>query len=504
MTAEKARWRERFRARRRATDPAALATASDRIAARLAELIDERGGRGAVALFWPLPGEVDLRTLAEALRQSGAAVALPAVTGPRRLEWRRFEGSGQLVEARWGLREPDPSAEEIAPHALAVVAIPGLAFGRDGTRLGYGGGFYDARLGRDPRVACRRVGVGGAGGRGPVGAPRCPPARGRDGHGDRLDRPSSARSQTVAACHAGLLRLAGSLRQCGAAARATARPLSRNYAAGASVRSGRTPLPPMPTRSRSRSAQEGGDVYDDEFSFVSDDDVLAYMAEQELEEETEEKKQAGFWNLQTASGMGLIGLGALYSIQQLGFLPFGFDLSGLVQVLPILAAVLIMLTGFGVLSWSPAARRRAKARKRAARRRRQRRNVSQRKTVGRAPQDEAGRRASSAFAQAEKALGVAGQAAGRAVEEAKARRASARRKGRTRLLKDRANRKLTGLSAGMANYFGLDPTVVRIGWVLATIFTQGGALVPYIILSMIVGNEDDARPDDDPVIRVSR
>ena len=258
----------------------------------------------------------------------------------------------------------------------------------------------------------------------------------------------------------------------------------------------------MPTRSRSRSAQKGGDVYDDEFSFVSDDDVLAYMAEQELEEETEEKKQAGFWNLQTASGMGLIGLGVLYSIQQLGFLPFGFDLSGLVQVLPIFAAVLIMLTGFGVLSWSPAARRRAKARKRAARRRRQRRNVS--KTVGREPRDEAGRRAASAFAQAEKALGVAGQAAGRAVEEAKARRAAARRKGRTRLLKDRANRKLTGLSAGMANYFGLDPTVVRIGWVLATIFTQGGAIVPYIILSMITGSEDEDPADDDPVIRVSR
>ena len=260
----------------------------------------------------------------------------------------------------------------------------------------------------------------------------------------------------------------------------------------------------MPTRSRSRSRQEG-EAYDDEFSFVSDDDILAYMAEQELEEETEEKKQAGFWNLQTASGMGLIGLGMLYSLQLIGLFPLGSTLlQNLVQVLPIFAAVLIMLTGFGVLSWSPAARRRAKARKRAARRRRQRRTASRSKTVGRAPKDEAGRRAASAFAQAEKALGVAGQAAGRAVEEAKARRAAARRKGRTRLLKDRANRKLTGLSAGMANYFGLDPIVVRIAWVAATVFTQGGAIVPYIILSMITGSEDEEPADDDPVIRVSR
>ena len=101
MAAEKARWRERFRARRRAAAPEALARASARIADGLAALVDER--RGTVALFWPLPGEVDLRGLAEALRQSGAAVALPAVVGPRQIEWRRFEGVKRLVEGRWGV-----------------------------------------------------------------------------------------------------------------------------------------------------------------------------------------------------------------------------------------------------------------------------------------------------------------------------------------------------------------------------------------------------------------
>ena len=267
----------------------------------------------------------------------------------------------------------------------------------------------------------------------------------------------------------------------------------------------------MSTRSRSRSQQQE-EPYDDEFGYVTDDDIVAFMAEQELEEETEERKQAGFWNLQTASGMGLIGLGMLYSLQLLGIFPLGSELlQNLIQVLPIFAAVLIMLTGFGVLSWSPAARRRAKARKRAARRRRQRQRP-QRKTVGRKGRtDEAGQRAATAFAQAEKALGIAGDAAGRALDEARARRAEARRKGRTRLLKDRSNRKLTGLAAGMANYFGVDPTVVRIGWVVATIFSQGGAIIPYIILSMVTGNEEDGsarRPrddddDDDPVVRVT-
>lgn len=259
----------------------------------------------------------------------------------------------------------------------------------------------------------------------------------------------------------------------------------------------------MPTRSQRRSRPAETEAYDDDFGFVSDEDIVAFMAEQELEEEAEEEKEAGFWNLQTASGIGLIGLGALYSLQLLGLFPLGSQLLyNLVQVLPIFAAVLIMLTGFGVLSWSPAARRRKKARKRAMRRRQQQRRAA-RKTVGRAPKtDAAGKAASTAFRQAEKALRSAGQAAGRVTDEAFSRRAAARRAGRTKLMKDRKNRKITGVAAGMANYFGIDPTIVRIGWVVAAIFTNFAAVIPYLILTAVLKNEEDLE-DDDPIFRIT-
>ena len=254
----------------------------------------------------------------------------------------------------------------------------------------------------------------------------------------------------------------------------------------------------MSTRQRRRDRPDEAELYDDEFGLVTDDDIAAYMAEQEVEEEDEAK--AGFWNLQTASGMGLIGLGALYSLQLMDVLPFGSDLLfQLVQVLPIFAAVLIMLTGFGVLSWSPAARRRRKARKRAAqRRRRAQRERPAPKTVGRS--DATGRRAAQAFEQAERALRAAGRTASRAGEEARARRAEARRAGHQRLVKNRRDRKLTGVAAGMADYFGIDPTVVRIAWVVATIFTQGAAILPYVLLSMILSNGE--HDGDDPAVRV--
>ncbi|GAB5537145.1 MAG: PspC domain-containing protein [Rubricoccaceae bacterium] len=255
----------------------------------------------------------------------------------------------------------------------------------------------------------------------------------------------------------------------------------------------------MSTRSRRRSASSDEDLLDDEFSFVTEDDIEAFMATQEIEEESEAK--AGFWNVQTASGIGLIGLGGLYSLQLMGLLSIGSGaLAALVQVLPVFAAILIMLTGFGVLSWSPAARRQRKARRRAARRR-----ANARKTMGRQArqkrvQDAAGRRASKAFNQAERAVRSASREAKKRTSS-RTRRSREERRGR-RLTKRRSERKISGVAAGVADYFGLDPTIVRIAFVVGLMATQGAALLLYIILAFALPNEDANDRDDDPVIQI--
>ncbi|MDT0630611.1 5-formyltetrahydrofolate cyclo-ligase [Rubrivirga litoralis] len=158
MAAEKAAWRERFRAARRALPAEARAAASAAVCARVLAL-PEIQAAGTVHAFWPLADEVDLRPALAVLRERGVVVALPVVAGPRRLVHRAFEGEGALRAGRWGTREPAPSAPDVRPAALDVVLVPGLAFGRDGSRLGYGGGFYDAFLAQTPAL---RVGVGGA------------------------------------------------------------------------------------------------------------------------------------------------------------------------------------------------------------------------------------------------------------------------------------------------------------------------------------------------------
>ena len=54
-----------------------------------------------------------------------------------------------------------------------------------------------------------------------------------------------------------------------------------------------------------------------------------------------------------------------------------------------------------------------------------------------------------------------------------------------RLYKSRSNREFCGVCGGIAEYFGLDPTLVRVGWVLATLL-GGSGLLAYIIAAIVM------------------
>ncbi|HET7828500.1 MAG TPA: PspC domain-containing protein [Candidatus Limnocylindrales bacterium] len=55
-----------------------------------------------------------------------------------------------------------------------------------------------------------------------------------------------------------------------------------------------------------------------------------------------------------------------------------------------------------------------------------------------------------------------------------------------RLFRSRTDRAITGIAGGMAEYLEVDPTVVRILWVLAAIFTGGLAILLYIVLAFVI------------------
>ena len=58
-----------------------------------------------------------------------------------------------------------------------------------------------------------------------------------------------------------------------------------------------------------------------------------------------------------------------------------------------------------------------------------------------------------------------------------------------RLYRCRHDRRLAGVAAGLAEFFDLDPTLMRILWFLSIFFTGGLSILLYIGLALIVPNE---------------
>ena len=48
------------------------------------------------------------------------------------------------------------------------------------------------------------------------------------------------------------------------------------------------------------------------------------------------------------------------------------------------------------------------------------------------------------------------------------------------------NRVIAGVCAGIGDYLGIDPTVIRLLWVLLIFFSFGAALLAYIIAWIII------------------
>ena len=106
-----------------------------------------------VAAYWPIRDELDCKPVLMRLMDEGQPVCLPVVLGDDQpLELRLWEQGAPLYPSGFGTLAPDDNARQVEPD---IVLMPLLGFDRYGTRLGYGGGYYDrtlASLSRLPRL----------------------------------------------------------------------------------------------------------------------------------------------------------------------------------------------------------------------------------------------------------------------------------------------------------------------------------------------------------------
>lgn len=139
--------RAEIRARKRAMSPEEIEMRSS----ALAELFYASSAyQNARTIYGYLPYNQEVRTvpmLERALRD-GKRVAVPKCYGDEM----RFIYMEDLSLVEKGYANiPEPIADApIADDQTALVLMPGLAFDPAGHRIGYGGGFYDRFLAREP------------------------------------------------------------------------------------------------------------------------------------------------------------------------------------------------------------------------------------------------------------------------------------------------------------------------------------------------------------------
>jgi 5-formyltetrahydrofolate cyclo-ligase len=75
-------------------------------------------------------------------------LALPAIVGDKIFFYKISNVNDlgdQLILNKYGIKEPSPSPTELIDD-IDVIIVPGIAFDRNGYRLGYGRGYYDRYL----------------------------------------------------------------------------------------------------------------------------------------------------------------------------------------------------------------------------------------------------------------------------------------------------------------------------------------------------------------------
>lgn len=145
--AEKRALRAEIRERRQHISDAQRDLSSEQLTTQLDELVARYDAR-TVSCYLSTPAEPGTRAFINAAMERGIRVLLPVTRADGLLDWTIGTPDGDEFEGLLGLAEPE--GELLGPMAVDtadLLIIPAAAVGADGTRLGWGRGYFDKTLG---------------------------------------------------------------------------------------------------------------------------------------------------------------------------------------------------------------------------------------------------------------------------------------------------------------------------------------------------------------------
>lgn len=155
MSEDKDRVRRILRGKKEAMVPEERLEKSRRICRHLMKII--RDGE-TVMVFTSKEKEVNTMPLIQSLFKKGNPVVVPIIVRENvglRLSYLRDVTA--LVPSTFGVPEPIGSEIPAAAKDIGTIILPMLGFDRDGGRIGYGAGYYDRFLSKNPGM--RKIGI---------------------------------------------------------------------------------------------------------------------------------------------------------------------------------------------------------------------------------------------------------------------------------------------------------------------------------------------------------
>lgn len=102
-----------------------------------------------IAIYLTNDGEIDTSYIIEDLIKRGKTLYLPVLQPHKKgyLSFVRWHADSRMQKNRFNIPEPEFVKEDVIPTAfLQLICMPLVAFDKQGSRLGMGGGFYDRSL----------------------------------------------------------------------------------------------------------------------------------------------------------------------------------------------------------------------------------------------------------------------------------------------------------------------------------------------------------------------